>query len=195
MIFTIAELFDLIAMTAIVGLIFMNLFRESIKPKEHEPLAYYKTGHSFDWNSFKFSIMAVAPAIALHELGHKFVAIGYGLQATFHAAYFWLFIGLALSLMNFRFIFFVPAYVAITGEAGPLPYALTSAAGPFMNLLLWIGAVIALKSKKLKKKHFPLIHITKQINMFLFFFNLLPFGPFDGAKFFGGMIEYLSSAL
>lgn len=195
MIFTIQELFDLVFMIVLLGLIFMNFFKGFVKPKEYDPLTQYNRGFNFDWNSFKFSVIVVAPAIVLHELGHKFFALGYGLQATFHAAYFWLFIGLALSLMKFRFIFFIPGYVAITGKAAPLQHALTAGAGPFMNLLLWIGALVALKYKLVDKRYFPIVYLTKQINMLLFFFNMIPFSIFDGAKFFSGLFQYLSTVL
>ena len=189
MLFTITELFDIIAMTALLGIIFMNLFKGLTKPKKYDPITQYTRRFSFDWDAFKFSVIIVAPAIVLHELAHKFVALGYGLEATFHAAYFWLLIGLALSLMNFPFIFFVPAYVSIAGEAEPLQYALTAGAGPFMNLLLWIGALIVLKYRLVNKKYYPLIHLTKQINMFLFIFNMLPIPGFDGSKVFSGLLS------
>ncbi len=195
MVFTITELFDLAFMTVLLGVIFMNFFKGFSKPKAYDPLTHYNRGFNFDWNSFKFSVIVVAPAIVLHELAHKFVAIGYGLQATFHAAYFWLFLGLVLSLMNFKFIFFIPGYVAITGAAGPLQYSLTAGAGPFMNLLLWIVAFTILKYKLMNKKYYPILYLTKQINMFLFIFNMIPLSIFDGAKFFSGLFQYISTAL
>ena len=36
--------------------------------------------------------------------------------------------------------------------------------------------------KILTRKQLILLHLTKKINIILFFFNMIPFGPFDGAK-------------
>jgi len=52
---------------------------------------YPKLGLS--WKDFKFAIIITAPAVILHELAHKFVAMAMGLTATFHAWYTGLGIG------------------------------------------------------------------------------------------------------
>ena len=111
--FTFGEIFDIIIMTAVVGYIFSGLFKRPVE-EDYDPLKHFKAG--FDINDLKFAILVTAPAIILHELGHKFVALSFGLEAVFQAA--WLFLGLALilKLMNFGFIFIVPAYVSILGE-------------------------------------------------------------------------------
>lgn len=187
MIITAFELFDLAFMTVMLGLIFMNFFkRMDIGTPE-----LYSYGF-FDYKKFKLSIIAVAPAIILHEMAHKFLAIGFGMNATFHAAYIWLLIGLALSMTNLGIVFFVPAFVSIS-PGTPLQTALTAGAGPFMNLILWIGALLALKYKLVKKRYFLALHLTKQVNMFLFIFNMIPIPMFDGAKFFSGLFSYFST--
>jgi len=190
MIVTFQELFDIVFMTVMLGLIFMYFFR-GIRAKD-ALIAQYQSG--FNMDEFKFSLMVIAPAIVLHELAHKFVALLFGMQATFHAAYLWLFIGLVLSMMRFKFLFFIPGFVSISAGSA-LQSSLTAGAGPFMNLLLWIGAIIVLKYKLVDEKYDSIIFLTKQINMFLFFFNMIPLGFFDGAKFFSGMIQYISTVL
>ncbi len=182
MILTLMELFDIIVMTAILGFVFMNFFRRPT------PEHYIKM-KGFDWQSFKFACMVIAPAVILHEFGHKIIALSFGMQAVFNAAYFWLFIALVMRLLRFPFIFFVPAYVSIFGNATSLQYSLVAFAGPFVNLFLWIGSLLALKTMKIKQKYIPLLVLTSRINMFLFIFNMIPIPGFDGSKVLSGLLS------
>ena len=183
---TIPELFDIAIMTAIVGYIFSDVFRKPVD-ENYDPLTHFRAG--FDWNNFYYAAAITAPAIILHELAHKFAALSYGMQATFQAAYFFLFLGLMMKLMNFGFIFFVPAYVSIAGKGTALQFALTAGAGPFMNLLLWLLALFLLKNNLVNRKYNSALLLTGRINMFLFIFNMLPIPGFDGSKFFLGLIQ------
>ena len=159
-------------MTAAVGYIFKGMFKEHAK------------------NAFWFATIATAPGLILHELAHKFVAIGFGLVATFHAHYTFLAIGLLLKLIHFDFIFFIPGYVSIQGSASDLASALTAVAGPLFNLILFVVSWVLLKQKKLMTRTFLLLQATKQINLFLFIFNMLPIpGLTDGWKFYEGLFK------
>src|SRR3989344_3025241 len=113
---TIGEIIDLVLMTFFVGYIFSGII--PIRREEsYDPLAHYRRG--FDFEGFKFAIMATAPAIIVHDLAHKFVAIGFGLNAIFFAFYrdtFALILGvltIVSKLTAFGFMFFVPGFVAI----------------------------------------------------------------------------------
>ncbi len=168
------EIFDMIVMTLFVGYIFRDIFsRYSHKTP--------KLG--FDWNSLKFAIMITAPGLILHELSHKFVAMSFGMTATFHAAYIWLIFGLIMKLLNFGFIVFVPAFVSIAGSGSNLQFALIALAGPLTNLLIWLIAAYLIKNKKIKTKHINLVVLTREINKFLFIFNMIPIPGFDGFQF------------
>ena len=187
---TLVEIIDIVIMTAAVGYIFMAFLR---MPTQHS----YLKPRKFDWESFKIACWITAPALILHELAHKFVALGYGFNATFHAAYAFLALGIILRLMGSSFIFFVPGFVAIgcNGIARcvipPLQSAIIAGAGPFMNLALFAGAAIALKyKKKMKKRTRVILYLTKIINLFLFVFNMLPFYIFDGYKVFSGVYQH-----
>ena len=147
----------------------------------------------FDWSAFRIAVIVTAPGLLFHELGHKFAALALGLTATFHAAYFWLAIGVVLRLMNFKWIFFVPAFVALGGDFTVVQGTITAFAGPGMNLLLFLVAWAALKWGKFSQRTFSLLYFTKQINLFLFVFNLLPIPPFDGFKFFSGLVKIISA--
>lgn len=174
--FAIRELFDIVIMILAVGFIFKDIFRE------HSKLSR---------NSFLFACLVTAPALIAHELAHKFVAIAFGLQATFHAAYGWLAIGILLKLISFNFIFFVPAYVSIEGTASYLASSLIAVSGPLLNLVLFVAAWLLLKQSKLKTSHYILLQATKQINLFLFILNMLPLPFFDGFKFYQGLYYLL----
>ena len=185
------EIFDMVVMVAAVGYIFMDVFKDA-RPQDHFE---FSTG-MFNWKNFKFAAAVVAPAIILHEFGHKFAAILFGMHAQFTAAYFWLFLGIALKLMGVGFIFFVPAYVAWgcgtiacvqTLAANPWIGTIIAFMGPAINLVLWQGTKWYLKHKKVKKKYVPYLILTERINMFLFFFNLIPIPPFDGFSVVKGL--------
>ncbi|MBW2985578.1 M50 family metallopeptidase [Candidatus Woesearchaeota archaeon] len=187
--FSLQELIDVIIMTLALGFIFKDIFVRPSSP--YDPLTYYKK--KINLENFKFAIIATAPAVILHELAHKFVAIAYGLEATFHAHYFFLGIGILMKLLNFGFIFFVPGYVIHSGLATHFQTAAIAVAGPLVNLVLWLGSAFILKQKNVKKKYIPLLFLTKKINMFLFIFNMLPIRPFDGGHFFMSIIQALTS--
>ena len=181
--FVLQEIIDMVLMSLIVGYLFMG-FIPRPREENYDPLKAY--AHP-DRGHFLFAIQAVAPAIILHELAHKFVALSFGLEAVFQAAYFFLGVGLLLKLLNFGFIFFVPAYVSITGNATALQFSMTALAGPLTNGLLWLVAAGLLRSKKVKKSWAQFLALTARINMFLFIFNLLPIPGFDGWQVYRGL--------
>ncbi|MBS3114559.1 hypothetical protein J4448_05650 [Candidatus Woesearchaeota archaeon] len=188
---TFGEIIDLILMTVFVGYIFSGII--PIRRENYDPLTHYRRG--FDFEGLKFAITATAPAIILHELAHKFVALGFGLDAIFYAFYrstFTLMLGIFTiisKLTGFGFMFFVPGFVGISGTGTQLQFALTAMAGPFVNLVLWLGSWYLLKNKIYRKKYYLLLLLTQRINMFLFIFNMLPIPGFDGYKVFTGLMR------
>lgn len=187
MIITLIEIVDMIIMTLAIGFIFKDSFPQPAK-RNYDPVEELRRTASGEGvhDNLLFAALVAAPGIILHELSHKFVALHFGIQATFHAAYEWLFAGILLKLLNFPFIFFVPGYVSYPAEAAThIQSALISGAGPLMNLLLFITAWALLKYGKIKNKNNLLaLHMMKNINMFLFIFNMIPIPPFDGGNFF-----------
>ena len=184
--FTAQELIDLIIMTFALGYIFMDRFQKPLHD-DYDPIKHFSEPPSY--RNFWFAIAVVAPAIILHEMGHKFVALSYGLEAVFHMSFAGLMIGIVLKLINFGFIVFVPGYVSILGDGTALQSAIIAFAGPGMNLALWIFAALALKYNLLHKKYHPYLALTKNINLFLFVFNLLPIPPFDGYQVFSNLFQ------
>lgn len=181
--FTFKELFDLVLMTVVLGYIFL--------PSIQRPRAITEmfNTRALNWQDFRFAILVTAPAVVLHELMHKFAALFLGLAATFHASYFGLGLGILLRLVQSPFIVFVPGYVSISA-APPLASAFTAFMGPLTNLLLFCIATLMLKhAKKLKRNHALMLALTKQINLFLFLFNMIPIPPFDGFHVANGLFQ------
>jgi Zn-dependent protease len=178
------EIFDIILMTFVVGFVFMDIFKPTKNVKDVLD-KYLKKGMGFNWHAFWFAAMVTAPAIILHELGHKITALSFGLSAVFNAAYFWLAIAIVLKVAGSSFIFFVPAYVSISGNATHAQQAITAFAGPGVNLIIFILALIVLKTtKNLSVKAIHFWKLTKSINLFLFIFNMIPIPGFDGFTVF-----------
>jgi len=176
-------------MIAVIGFIFKDYVKIK-STKTYEPLDEFRNKKRFIPDGFRNAVIVTAPAIALHELGHKVAALSFGLEATFHAAYTWLGIGLVLKLLGSPFLFFVPGFVSYSGAGvEPLARSFIAFAGPLINLLLFLFATMAIKQNLFDKKYFALLHLTKQINLFLFIFNMLPFGFFDGAQVFRSLMQ------
>ncbi len=136
MVFVLREIVDMAAMSLIVGFLLKDLFVPRKIRTVYEPLDDLKARRLLQFQGLGFSIAATAPAIILHELGHKFMAMYFGMTAVFKAAYGWMFLGLILKMMT-GFIFFVPAYVQISGgNTTPLQFSAVAFAGPAVNLVL-----------------------------------------------------------
>ncbi len=175
---TIWEIIDIIIVTLVLGYIFMSQFR---RPRTALDVL---DSHRFNFEDFKFAVLVTAPGIIFHEMAHKFVALSFGIAATFKAWYFGLGIGVFLSIINSPFILLAPGYVEIAGGTY-LQQAASAFAGPFTNLVLFLVAKYMIERKKRFTRTQALgWHMTKQINIFLFFFNMIPIPPFDGSKVF-----------
>ena len=181
-IFSGAELFDMLVVTAAAGYIFMDVFQP---PSSGDPVADWQRQVSF-WDRFLYSIMLVAPAILLHEFGHKFVGLYFGLDSTLNAAYLWLLIGVVIKLLRFPFIFFVPAYVSIQG-ASAAQLTLIAFAGPAVNLVIGLVALGVYKLADVSERTSKFWQYTMWINFGLFVLNMLPIPGFDGSKVFAGL--------
>ncbi len=193
MLLSIWEIIDIAIMALAIGFIFRDIFHYKPKVEVITPESYLKPRKKkIIWTDFWFAVAVVAPSIIVHEFGHKFFALAFGMTASFHAAYLWLVIGLLLKLMNFGFIFFVPAYTLISGAGSSLQFAAISFAGPLINLIFWLGALIIIKThKKLKRNKYHFLFLVSRINMFLFIFNMLPIPGFDGYGVFSQLVKVL----
>ncbi len=203
------EIVDIVVMTLVVGYLFKDIFKKPEKRLDPNNLTMKRSGDgsyelehgvpfvdmgsylaSKHWyDDILYAILLTAPAIILHEFGHKFVAMAYGMNATFHAAYGGLVFGIFLKWF-LGFIAFVPAYVSITGITSPLTHSIVAFAGPAVNLLLWQLSAFAMK-KNMFRGHEHALYLTKQINKILFILNMLPIPFFDGYQVYSGLWRHL----
>ncbi|MFC1691039.1 M50 family metallopeptidase [Nanoarchaeota archaeon] len=184
------EIFNIIIITIFVAYVLGDFGRRRVvhTGPDYDPLAKYTSKIGFNLDNLKFAIIVTAPAVVLHELAHKFVAMAFGLNAVVEAWGFGIFLGVLLKVIGSPFLIIAPGYAAISGAAPAWVYSLTAFAGPLMNLLLWVMATLVLKYKKgLSHKAILGLGITKQLNMLLFIFNMLPIPPLDGSKVIGGL--------
>lgn len=188
--FTLREVLEIAITVAALGYIFSHLIK-----KQKSIFGLMFENRFFDLENFKYSTLVVAPAIILHELGHKFVSMAMGFAATYHLMPWGLGIGVFLRLIGSGFIFFIPGYVAPATStawdsmtAGQL--GLVGFAGPLINLILFFTFWLLIKYD-VKPKYNRLFWISKQINLMLFIFNMLPIPPLDGYKVVYGLWHVL----
>jgi|SRR3989344_266394 len=176
MITSISEIFYLIILTIAIGYIFSGYIKI--------PGLYSRF---FNWQSIKFAMLVTAPAIILHELGHKFVGLAFGYESMFHIWAPGLLLGIFLRVIGSPFLILAPGYVSVNPSL-PIELSVIAFAGPFINLALFSISVIVLRFKRrLRRKEFLFWHLTKMINLWLFIFNMIPIPPLDGSKVLSGL--------
>ena len=182
------EILNLVLLVVVIGYIISGYIkhpRKSFRQQQERKL--------FDWEDFKFSILIAAPGIVIHELFHKFFAIGFGAGASFQLFPIGIALGLILRLIRSPFVLLAPGFVVISQDAGitSAQMALIAFGGPLVNLLLWLLPTFILRTRKRKLSRIWAIFLfyTASINMWLFIFNMLPIPPLDGSKVLIGLIN------
>ncbi len=174
------EIISMAIITSVLGYIFMDMI--------FPPASHYLIVARNKLKEWAFAAALIGPAIIVHELFHKFAAMSFGLPATFKV--FWAGLGLALilKLLHSPLLILAPAYVVFPATVSPLSNAIIAFAGPFANLAMWMGAGLWLKHGRMRRQTAVMLAITKQVNKFLFIFNLIPIPPLDGFQVASGII-------
>ena len=122
-------------------------------------------------------------AFVLHELAHRIVARNYGAQAHFVANNGWLLISILIAFAGFFIA--APGAVWHRGYLTVRQGGLIALAGPATNLALsalFFLALFFLDRFTVPSILFTVCAIGFKFNAFLGLFNMIPAGPFDGAK-------------
>lgn len=196
------EVIDIIIMSVFLGWLFEDL----LKPKtllnvdDDDIVNKYLGKKKSKWfqSNFFFSVLVVSPAVILHELGHKFVAMGFGLDATFFAFYHDSFtLGLAalaafLKLTGFGFVFIVPGFVGISAGASSMQSFWIAFAGPLVHAVFFVGSLLIEKFvTNISARTKEYLYLSKWINGLLFLINMLPIPGIDGWAVYTNFINWI----
>ena len=161
--------------------------------------------------SMPVMLLAVGPAFVLHEIGHKIIAKNYGCWAEFRADPNGLKNGILIAFLT-GFLFMNPGAVYVRGLIPKRHNGHIAVAGPLTNLSLFIIGIplwtiilgltgafngdhsSVIFSRDLSASYFDGSSIVWQsmlidsgsvwltANLILGLFNMIPWGPLDGAK-------------
>ncbi len=138
--------------------------------------------------SVSVALVVTAAASALtgfvaHELAHKVAAQRMGYWAEFRMAPMGLLISLVTAALGFLWALPGATVVGGIGEEDRGHWGRTSLAGPLTNLVLgagfYAGTLLAFRTNS---DLYPWLVVLTWVNGWFALFNLLPFGPLDGAK-------------
>jgi Zn-dependent protease len=130
------------------------------------------------------SMIVCGLGFVLHELAHRIVARNYGAEAHFVANDRWLILSVIIALAGFFIA--APGAVWHRGYLTPRQGGQIALAGPATNLVLALVFLLAyplLYQSGLQGDWFYLLCLVGvSLNAWLGLFNMIPAGPFDGAK-------------
>jgi Zn-dependent protease len=136
--------------------------------------------------SFLVYLLVVAVAFMGHELSHKFTAIRLGYFSEYRMWPQGLLLALFMALATGgRILFAAPGAVYFASrwmfQSSPTrsDVGKIGASGPLFNIIAGAASVAALFSPGL-----GFLYFLALINLWLAIFNMIPFGPLDGAKVF-----------
>jgi Zn-dependent protease len=176
--------------------------RNSIREISHLVASLLVLTIAFSYPSTSTQALAIAAigvgtGFLLHELAHKFTAQKYGFVADYEASPIGLLLAIGLSILTGGgFVFAAPGAVMIRGKRVPYvqnqdnywntrqnekEFAYISVSGAVVNLIL---AVLFIMVSLIIADQFVIYVLWRAafINVFLAGFNMIPFGPLDGAK-------------
>ncbi|MGQ9482777.1 M50 family metallopeptidase [Chloroflexus sp.] len=152
--------------------------------------AIVQTGASNLLSSMFFVNLMVAAVVAgvafvLHELAHRVVARSYGAEAHFVANNQWLLLSILISFLGLFIA--APGAVWHRGLLTMRQSGIIALVGPVTNLVLSVLFLLLLFPVVLLRPPFvdllvTICYVGFRFNAWIGLFNMIPAGPFDGAK-------------
>lgn len=130
-----------------------------------------------------FSLTAAFTGFIAHEMAHKISAQRYGFWAEFRMSPVGLLVSLATAFVGF--LFAAPGATIVGGMGDVREWGRTSLAGPALNLVegaAFFAAGVGTWSVFHSVGLWSVLLLLAFINGWFAAFNLIPFGPLDGAK-------------
>ncbi|MEA1895119.1 MAG: site-2 protease family protein [Euryarchaeota archaeon] len=137
-------------------------------------------------HNFILSLLTVGVSFLLHELAHKVVAQRYNMWAEFRMSSSMLMFAVGIAYLS-GWLFAAPGAVRIYGNyATREQIGRIGAAGPLMNILLALAFIplIGMTGSFAGVRIGEIGNLGVLINLWLAFFNMLPFSVLDGKKVF-----------
>lgn len=196
------EIVDIFIMSFLIGWLFKDHFHSRFAPRgsADDIIENMNNKKSKSWyqNDLLFATAVAAPGIILHEMAHKFTAMGFGHNAVFHAFYADSttltlgIIAIAAKLLNFGFMFLVPGFVSILGQTTAFQSFWIAFAGPLVHLIIWVVCFLLLKfDLNLSRQKRDFFGFMKYLNMLLFVFNMLPIPGIDGFNVYVSLYQMI----
>ncbi|ASJ06752.1 site-2 protease family protein [Thermococcus pacificus] len=144
---------------------------------------------NFDPRQLPYALVAVLTAFLSHELAHRQVARRYGYKAYYKRWDTGIMIALLFGLLTrvltgstwiFAALGAVYIYTPYQYWEDKEAYGKISLAGPATNIAVGFLSLLILKSLYLSPFAWRVLWTTVVVNLWLAFFNLLPFPPLDG---------------
>ncbi|NJE75495.1 site-2 protease family protein [Thermococcus sp. ES12] len=145
---------------------------------------------NFDPYAVPYSVVAVLTAFVFHELAHRWVARRYGYRAYYKRWDTGILLALLVGITTRLLTGTVWIFAALGAVQVYAPYAYDeretfgkiALAGPLVNIAVGAAALVTLRAVIPFTPLWWVVETTATVNLWLAFFNLLPFPPLDGSK-------------
>ncbi|NJE09789.1 site-2 protease family protein [Thermococcus sp. MAR1] len=145
---------------------------------------------NFDPYALPYAAVAVLTAFLFHELAHRQIARHYGYRAYYRRWDTGILLALLMGVATRLLTGSTWIFAALGAVQVYAPYAVDSReafgkialAGPLTNIAVGIVALVVLRTTHPFTTLWWIFRTTATVNLWLAFFNLLPFPPLDGSK-------------